>query len=48
LPAPGDYWSREQRKRWLDMMTLAFDMIYTEEPTAEPTEPGTMHPHHGS
>lgn len=51
LPAPGDYWATDDRKRWLDMMTLAFDMIYDDQPPentpafisrwAEPRQHGT-------
>jgi hypothetical protein len=33
LPAPGDYWALDDRKRWLEMMTLAFDMIYDDQPS---------------
>ena len=49
LPAPGDYWPIDDRKRWLQMMELSFDMIYVEEATgvAEPTEPATMRQHGG-
>lgn len=32
LPAPGDYWAQDDRKRWLAMIELAFDMIYDETP----------------
>lgn len=32
LPAPGDYWAKDDRKRWLAMIELAFDMIYDETP----------------
>ena len=31
LPAPGDYWAKDDRKRWLQMIELAFDMIYDDE-----------------
>lgn len=34
LPAPGDYWPKDERKRWLQMMELSFDMIYVAEPQA--------------
>jgi hypothetical protein len=50
LPAPGDYFAKEERKRWLDMMTLAFDMIYDDQPsesTAEPNDAATMRQHGG-
>jgi hypothetical protein len=48
LPAPGDYWPQDDRKRWLEMMTLAFDMIYDDQPpeTGESHEP-TMRQHGG-
>jgi hypothetical protein len=36
LPAPGDYWAKDDRKKWLQMMELSFDMIYDEEPPEAP------------
>jgi hypothetical protein len=49
LPAPGDYFPQEERQKWLDMMTLAFDLIYDDQPsptTAEPNEPPSkLHGH---
>ena len=48
LPAPGDYFPKEERQKWLQMMTLAFDLIYDEHPpetTAEPNEPAKLHGH---
>jgi hypothetical protein len=33
LPAPGDYWAQDDRKRWLAMIELAFDMIYDDNET---------------
>jgi hypothetical protein len=32
LPAPGDYWAKDDRKRWLAMIELSFDMIYDDTP----------------
>jgi hypothetical protein len=32
LPAPGDYWSKEDRSLWLRMVELSFDLIYSDEP----------------
>jgi hypothetical protein len=42
LPAPGDYFAMGDRKRWLAILELAFDMIYVEEATGvpPPNEPG--------
>jgi hypothetical protein len=42
LPAPGDYWAKDERKRWLAMIELAFDMIYDDQP---PEQGDAMHPH---
>ena len=50
LPAPGDYWPKDDRKRWLAMIELSFDLIYDDEPqvgTGEPNEPATMRQHGG-
>lgn len=48
LPAPGDYWSKDDRALWLRMIELAFELIYEEEPQPEPTEePTTRLPHGG-
>ena len=50
LPAPGDYWSKDDRKRWLAMIELSFDLIYDDEPQVgkgEPNEPATMRQHGG-
>jgi hypothetical protein len=32
LPAPGDYWSKDDRALWLRMIELSFELIYEEEP----------------
>jgi hypothetical protein len=47
LPAPGDYFSTDDRKKWLQMIELAFDLIYDDQPsdTAEPDEPAKLHGH---
>jgi hypothetical protein len=34
LPAPGDYWSKEDRKLWLQMIELSFELIYDDTPQA--------------
>jgi hypothetical protein len=49
LPAPGDYWSKDDRALWLRMIELAFELIYEEEPQPEPTEEPSskLHPHGG-
>jgi len=36
LPAPGDEWNRQAREQWLQVLRLAFDLIYLEPDTAEP------------
>ena len=50
LPSPGDYFSKDERKKWLQMIELSFDLIYDDEPqpeaTDEPTRTG-LHPHGG-
>lgn len=43
LPAPGDYWALDDRKRWLQMMELSFDMIYEEAMQGDATEPAHQH-----
>jgi hypothetical protein len=35
LPPPGDYFSPDDRKRWLQIMELSFDMIYEDENDAD-------------
>jgi hypothetical protein len=37
LPAPGDFWSKDDRALWLRMIELSFELIYTEE---EPNDAG--------
>lgn len=32
LPAPGDYWSKDDRSLWLRMIELSFELVYTDEP----------------
>jgi hypothetical protein len=32
LPPPGDYFSQDDRQRWLKIMELSFDMIYEDQP----------------
>jgi hypothetical protein len=31
LPAPGDYWAKDDRKLWMQMIELTFELIYTDE-----------------
>jgi hypothetical protein len=38
LPPPGDYFSPDDRKRWLQIMELSFDMIYDSEPQPMATD----------
>ena len=45
LPAPGDYWAQDDRKRWLAMIELAFDMIYDDE--EPPHQEGASERQHG-
>jgi hypothetical protein len=48
LPAPGDYWSKEDRKLWLQMIELSFNLIYDDEPQPEATEGASTPRQHGS
>jgi hypothetical protein len=43
LPAPGDYFSPDDRKRWLEIMEKAFDLIYSDDPSGTDAEPNTTH-----
>jgi hypothetical protein len=48
LPAPGEYWPKDDRALWLRMVELSFELIYSDEPdasTAEPNEPAGLHGH---
>jgi hypothetical protein len=48
LPAPGDYFPQDERKKWLQMIELSFDLIYDDEPQPEATdEPGRLREHGG-
>ncbi|HEY1887153.1 MAG TPA: hypothetical protein VGG86_14070 [Roseiarcus sp.] len=42
LPAPGDYYAKDDRKRWLAILEMVFDLIYVDEATggSSPNEPG--------
>jgi len=31
LPAPGDYWSKDDRALWLRMIELSFELIYNDD-----------------
>jgi hypothetical protein len=44
LPAPGDYFPKEDRKRWLQILEMALDLIYEDEPRPEATD----EPHGGT
>jgi hypothetical protein len=49
LPAPGDYFSKDDRKKWLQMIELSFDLIYDDQPQAgEATEGASTPRQHGS
>ena len=43
LPAPGDHWPKEQQDLWMQILALAFRLIYSEHPheggQEEPNEP---------
>jgi hypothetical protein len=39
LPAPGDPWPQNDRKRWLQILEMALSLIYPEQPQATSTEP---------
>jgi hypothetical protein len=43
LPPPGDYFSPDDRKRWLQIMELSFDMIYDSEPEPQATDEPGLH-----
>lgn len=48
LPAPGDYYPTDKRKKWLTLIELAFDIIYEDQPligTGSPNEPSTALQH---
>ena len=49
LPAPGDYWAKADRKRWLTIIEQVFDLIYVEERTGDvdPDLHEAMRPHGG-
>jgi hypothetical protein len=47
LPAPGDYFSQDDRQRWLKILEMALDLIYSDEPSGTDGEPNTMQPHGG-
>jgi hypothetical protein len=38
LPAPGDYFPKEDRKRWLQILEMALELIYEDEPRPEATD----------
>ena len=45
LPAPGDYFSKDERKKWLQMIELSFDLIYESEQNDAGTNAGSeQHP----
>jgi hypothetical protein len=44
LPAPGDYFSLNDRQLWLQMCELSFQLVYSNEP--DQTDIGE-HPHGG-
>ena len=44
LPAPGDYFSQDDRKLWLQILELSLKLIYSEQPQTEP-EPTALHGH---
>lgn len=38
LPPPGDYFPAEDRKLWLQILELAFKLIYDDQPQPEATD----------
>jgi hypothetical protein len=38
LPAPGDYFAKDERKRWLMVLETVFEMIYEDQPHPEATD----------
>lgn len=38
LPAPGEYWAPDDRKLWLQILDLAFKLIYSEEQQPQATD----------
>jgi hypothetical protein len=38
LPAPGDYFAKDERKRWLQILEMSLDLIYVDEPHPEATD----------
>lgn len=40
LPPPGDYFSPEDRKLWLQILELAFKLIYLDQPQEQPPHAG--------
>jgi hypothetical protein len=45
LPAPGDYFSQDDRQRWLKILEMALDLIYSDDSSGTDGEPNTLHPH---
>jgi hypothetical protein len=43
LPAPGDYFSQDDRQRWLKILEMALDLIYSDDPSGTGAEPNTTH-----
>ena len=41
LPAPGDTFTKEDRELWLQIIGLAFKLIYQESEESEPETPPT-------
>jgi hypothetical protein len=45
LPAPGDYFSQDDRKLWLQILELSLKLIYSDQPEAEAHTDPSMHGH---
>lgn len=43
LPTPGEYFAKEDRKRWLQIVEMVFDLIYDDQPQPEPSEGTATH-----
>jgi hypothetical protein len=51
LPAPGDYFAKDERQRWLKILEMALELIYVDEPSGtdgEVTEGASTPRQHGS
>ena len=47
LPAPGDHWPKDERALWLQILDLAFKLIYAEHGPENDQPTDTLHAHGG-